>query len=128
MIDEAKREWKEEHDEDIKEMMLPLIRLKVSCPSDLAIIQKLTQKVETTDAKEMTNPVRFGQDFNGRVANPRDILQYHRKKKMAERSKFAVHLFVLKEGDKADKYRIQEYPRRAGRDGSFGRRWRFRRR
>lgn len=35
----------------------------------------------------MTNPVRFGQDFMGRVANPRDILQYYRKKKPAERSK-----------------------------------------
>lgn len=28
----------------------------------------------------MTNPVRFGQDFIDRVANPRDILQYYRKK------------------------------------------------
>ena len=35
----------------------------------------------------MTTPVRFGQDFVGRVANPRDILQYYRKKKTAERSK-----------------------------------------
>jgi hypothetical protein len=34
----------------------------------------------------MTNPVRFGQDFIGRVANPRDILQYYRRKKVAERS------------------------------------------
>jgi double-strand break repair protein MRE11 len=34
----------------------------------------------------MTNPVRFGQDFIGRVANPRDILQYYRHKKPAERS------------------------------------------
>jgi len=44
-------------------------------------------QVETSEAKEMTNPVRFGQDFIGRVANPRDILQYYRKKKQAERSK-----------------------------------------
>jgi hypothetical protein len=36
----------------------------------------------------MTNPVRFGQDFIGRVANPRDILQYYRRKKQAERSEF----------------------------------------
>lgn len=43
-------------------------------------------QVETSDAKEMTNPVRFGQDFIGRVANPRDILQYYRKKKIAEKS------------------------------------------
>lgn len=55
--------------------MLPLIRLKV----------------ETTGAKEMTNPVRFGQDYIGCVANPRDILQYYRKKQMGDRSAFSVH-------------------------------------
>lgn len=55
--------------------MLPLIRLKV----------------ETTGAKEMTNPVRFGQDYIGRVANPRDILQYYRKKQMGDRSASLVH-------------------------------------
>jgi hypothetical protein len=66
-------------------MMLPLIRLKVGCPSRLDELQLNTQ-VETSEAKEMTNPVRFGQDFIGRVANPRDILQYYRKKKQAERS------------------------------------------
>lgn len=29
----------------------------------------------------MINPVRFGQEYVNRVANPRDILQYYRKKK-----------------------------------------------
>jgi hypothetical protein len=47
---------------------------------------QLINQVETSEAKEMTNPVRFGQDFIGRVANPRDILQYYRRKKQAERS------------------------------------------
>lgn len=46
-------------------------------------------QVETSEAKEMSNPVRFGQDFIGRVANPRDILQYYRKKKVAERSELS---------------------------------------
>ncbi|KLT40250.1 DNA repair exonuclease [Cutaneotrichosporon oleaginosum] len=64
LIAKARRAWKETHDEETEEMMLPLIRLRV----------------ETTGAKEMTNPVRFGQDFIGRVANPRDILQYYRRK------------------------------------------------
>ncbi|RSH93640.1 meiotic recombination [Saitozyma podzolica] len=68
LIAQAKQKWKETHG-NVKDMMLPLIRLKV----------------ETSDAKEMTNPVRFGQDFVGRVANPRDILQYYRRKKAAER-------------------------------------------
>ena len=39
---------------------LPLVRLKV----------------ETTGVAEMSNPVRFGQDFIGRLANPRDVLAF----------------------------------------------------
>lgn len=49
----------------------------------------LKLQVETTDAKEMVNPVRFGQEYVNRVANPRDILQYYRKKK-SERSEYSV--------------------------------------
>jgi double-strand break repair protein MRE11 len=48
--------------------------------------EKLICKVETTGVKEMTNPVRFGQAFIGKVANPKDILQYYRKRKPAEKS------------------------------------------
>ncbi len=29
----------------------------------------------------MTNPVRFGQDFQGRIANPRDVLSFHRSRR-----------------------------------------------
>jgi hypothetical protein len=54
---------------------------------DLYTEHQLINQVETSEAKEMTNPVRFGQDFIGRVANPRDILQYYRRKKVAERSR-----------------------------------------
>jgi double-strand break repair protein MRE11 len=49
--------------------MLPLIRLKV----------------DTTGIPEMSNPIRFGQEFQGRVANPRDVLVFHRTKKSANR-------------------------------------------
>ncbi|WWC93090.1 DNA repair protein (mre11) [Kwoniella dendrophila CBS 6074] len=69
LIQQAKVNWKERNPDPDAKMMLPLIRLKV----------------ETTDAKEMTNPVRFGQLFVDQVANPRDILQYYRKKKPTER-------------------------------------------
>ncbi|KAL7424851.1 meiotic recombination [Cryptotrichosporon argae] len=69
LIERAKSSWADNHDPKVDKMMLPLIRLKV----------------ETSDAKEMTNPVRFGQDFIGRVANPRDILQYYRRKKQGDR-------------------------------------------
>jgi len=34
----------------------------------------------------MSNPVRFGQEFTGRLANPRDVLSFHRAKKAAARS------------------------------------------
>ncbi|RSH77499.1 meiotic recombination [Apiotrichum porosum] len=65
LIATAQNKWEEGHDPETEEMMLPLIRLKV----------------ETSAAKEMTNPIRFGQDFINRVANHKDILQYYRKKK-----------------------------------------------
>ena len=87
LIETARSKWQDLHqDDDIEqEMMLPLIRLKVGqLTSSLRMIAD--NQVETSEAKEMTNPVRFGQDFIGRVANPRDILQYYRKKKQAERS------------------------------------------
>ena len=47
--------------------MLPLIRLKV----------------DTTGVSDMSNPIRFGQEFQGRIANPRDVLVFHRSKKSA---------------------------------------------
>jgi double-strand break repair protein MRE11 len=34
----------------------------------------------------MSNPIRFGQEFQGRVANPRDVLVFHRAKKSGNRS------------------------------------------
>jgi double-strand break repair protein MRE11 len=34
----------------------------------------------------MSNPIRFGQEFQGRIANPRDLLVFHRSKKSAARS------------------------------------------
>lgn len=51
------------------ERMLPLVRLKV----------------DTTNVPGMTNPIRFGQEFAGRVANPRDVLVFHRAKQAAAR-------------------------------------------
>jgi double-strand break repair protein MRE11 len=44
------------------ERPLPLIRLKV----------------DTTGVADMANPVRFGHEFTGRLANPRDVLAFHR--------------------------------------------------
>ena len=77
LIDKANSEWEErntravERGEEPLPAMLPLIRLKV----------------DTTGVSEMSNPIRFGQEFQGRVANPRDLLIFHRAKKYASRSK-----------------------------------------
>ena len=72
--------------------MLPLVRLKVSPffssflqASKLAYIIFL-KKVDTTGVTETSNPIRFGQEFQGRIANPRDLLVFHRSKKSASRS------------------------------------------
>ena len=32
----------------------------------------------------MSNPVRFGQEFQGRIANPRDVLVFHRAKRSSK--------------------------------------------
>ena len=34
----------------------------------------------------MSNPVRFGQEFQGRIANPRDVLVFTRAKQRAARN------------------------------------------
>lgn len=38
----------------------------------------------------MSNPIRFGQEFTGRIANPRDVLVFHRAKKSASKSKVII--------------------------------------
>ncbi|THH02036.1 hypothetical protein EW026_g770 [Hermanssonia centrifuga] len=80
LIEQAKRQWEErnerarrEGDEELPPM-LPLIRLKV----------------DTTGVSEMTNPARFGQEFQGRIANPRDVLVFHRSKKINRGGKIVV--------------------------------------
>ncbi|KAI5451646.1 meiotic recombination [Naganishia albida] len=64
LIAEARTEWETLEHEPEEEMMLPLIRLKV----------------ETTGVKELMNAGRFGQRFTDKIANPKDVLQYYRKK------------------------------------------------
>lgn len=36
---------------------------------------------------EMSNPIRFGLEFQGLIANPRDVLVFHRAKKMTRSGK-----------------------------------------
>ncbi|KAG8741832.1 meiotic recombination [Ceratobasidium sp. 414] len=80
LIDQAREEWEQRNEdaglslEEAGQMMLPLVRLKV----------------ETTGVSVMSNPVRFSQEFIGRVANPRDVLVFHRAKSMASRANKVV--------------------------------------
>ena len=39
---------------------------------------------------ETSNPVRFGQEFQGRIANPRDVLIFHRAKRTARSDKVVI--------------------------------------
>ncbi|KAL1717578.1 Metallo-dependent phosphatase-like protein [Schizophyllum commune] len=80
LIARAHEEWEArnaeavENGDDPLPSMLPLVRLRV----------------ETTGVSEMSNPVRFGQEFQGRIANPRDVLIFHRAKRMARNAKVAI--------------------------------------
>ena len=44
-----------------------------------------SDQVDTTGVPTMSNPIRFGQEFVGKIANPRDVLVFHRAKKSASR-------------------------------------------
>lgn len=44
-----------------------------------------SRQVDTTGVAEMSNPVRFGQEFMGRIANPRDVLTFFRSKRSANK-------------------------------------------
>ena len=76
LIDKANAQWDERNARAVEEgepelpRPLPLVRLKV----------------DTTGVSEMSNPVRFGQEFQGRLANPRDVLTFHRSKKGSTRA------------------------------------------
>lgn len=47
-------------------------------------------QVDTTGVSEMSNPIRFGQEFQGRIANPRDVLVFHRAKKTTRSTKVTI--------------------------------------
>lgn len=78
LIARADREWKDKYkhlaEADRPRKMLPLIRLRVA-----------------HTRHDIGNIVRFGQEFVDKVANPRDLLQFH-KKKAAQASKKNANL------------------------------------
>jgi double-strand break repair protein MRE11 len=94
LIEKANTLWDERNARAVAEgeeelpPMIPLIRLKarVSNSFKLSDVSSPLTQVDTTGVSEMSNPVRFGQEFQGRVANPRDVLVFHRSKKLANRN------------------------------------------
>ena len=63
---------------------------------------------------EMSNPVRFGQEFFGRVANPRDVLAFHRSKRgtrggrvVADMPELSIDDPNLTTAEKLSKVRVQ---------------------
>ncbi|CAD6889108.1 unnamed protein product [Tilletia caries] len=72
LVNNAVKSWDAEHaDENPKpERMLPLVRLRVIYTNQV-----------------VGNPVRFGQDFAGRVANPKEVLQFHKKMETTRRAR-----------------------------------------
>ncbi|KZO91030.1 DNA repair exonuclease [Calocera viscosa TUFC12733] len=79
LITRANREREEknrravERGEQPLEAMLPLVRLRV----------------DTTGVPGMSNPIRFGQEFTGKVANPKDMLVFNRQKQAAAKKTVA---------------------------------------
>lgn len=67
--------------------------------------KRASVQVDTTGVPTMSNPIRFGQDFVGKIANPRDVLVFHRAKKSASRRVVAdePELAGLDEDEEGDK-------------------------
>ncbi|KAG6809018.1 meiotic recombination [Tricholoma furcatifolium] len=95
LIEQANQQWEErnakavENGEESLKPMLPLVRLKVEitsfCLVLVAKILTLLTQVDTTGVTATSNPIRFGQDFQNLIANPRDVLVFHRSKKKPDR-------------------------------------------
>ena len=107
LIEKANAQWDERNARAVEEgepelpRPLPLVRLKV----------------DTSAVSEMPNPVRFGQEFHGQIANPRDVLTFHRARRGGAGARGAkVHADVpelsiddpdLTPGEKLSKVRVQ---------------------
>lgn len=109
LIERANEIW-DKRNEQARELgepelphMLPLIRLKV----------------DTTGVRETINPIRLSQEFQGRVANPRDVFVFHRAKQqrqaqvLAEKPDLSIDDPDLTTQEKLHKVRmhtlVQEY-------------------
>ncbi|KAF7941861.1 uncharacterized protein EAE97_006698 [Botrytis byssoidea] len=88
LIDQARAEWislQDEPEEELDDIPLPLVRLKVEFTSPEG------------GKFDCENPQRFSSRFINRVANIKDVIQYHRKKAGATR-KSATEIDLPEEG------------------------------
>jgi len=56
---------------------------------------------------EISNPIRFGQEFQGRIANPRLPPRHRAKKKRSKSSEVAIDQPELSISEKLSKVRVQ---------------------
>lgn len=104
LIEEAKEEWTERNPET--EFPLPLIRLRVDCGLPL--------DEDVAKAYAIINPQRFGQQFVSKLANPRDILHYLRRRgglgaaAAQRRLQNAVQVPAEQEGEAAEKICVED--------------------
>ncbi|PVF95145.1 DNA repair exonuclease [Serendipita vermifera] len=97
MIVEATREFRERNADLGKAIpsMLPLIRLRV----------------DTTGIPEMSNPQRLGLEFQGKIANPRDVIHFIRTKarntkNIINQPELSIDQLDLNPKEKVDKVRV----------------------
>lgn len=88
LIDQARAEWislQDEPEDELDEIPLPLVRLKVEFTAPEG------------GKFDCENPQRFSSRFINRVANIKDVIQYHRKKASSTR-KSATEIDLPEEG------------------------------
>ncbi|PJF19938.1 DNA repair protein (Mre11) [Paramicrosporidium saccamoebae] len=76
MILIARSEWDADNSSDSGEFPLPLIRLRVDYSANL-------DSDGFASSFSIMNPQRFGQQFVGRIANPRDAVSFMRRRQLA---------------------------------------------
>ncbi len=80
------RQWRKARQNSLACFRLSGLRLMILLFRSInGSLRHASVQVDTTGVPTMSNPIRFGQDFVGKIANPRDVLVFHRAKKSAAR-------------------------------------------
>lgn len=85
LIKRAEREWKESQQEAVEEEgSVDAENLEIDVEGNMLPLVRL--RVDTTGTTPSFNPIRFSLEFTGRVANPRDVLVFHRAPRRAQKT------------------------------------------